>query len=78
MKEFEHVDKNFRDPENNNEVMIPPRNMLTNPPKRGKVGKQTSFSGVIPYMESHYDIPKEIARKERLAGEALMQEKPFS
>ena len=29
-------------------------------------------------MESNYDRPKEIAKKERLAGEALMQDKPFS
>jgi len=39
MKEYEHVKKNFRDPENNNEVMTAPRNLLTNPPKVGVVGK---------------------------------------
>ena len=39
MQEYEHIDKNFRDPENNNEVMIPPRNFLINPPKKGQVGK---------------------------------------
>lgn len=78
MKDFENIDKNFRDPENNNEVMIPPRNMLINPPKQGNVGRQTSFGGVVPYIESHFDLPKQLAEKERLAGVALMQDKPFS
>lgn len=78
MKEYEHVQKNFRDEENNREVMIPPRNFLINPPKKGNVGKQTSFGGAVPYMVSEFDIPKELARKERLHGAALMQDKPFS
>ena len=78
MKDFEHVQKNHRDPENNNEVIIAPRNFLINPPKKGRVGKNTSFAGVISYMESEFDIPKEIATKERIAGQELMQEKPFS
>lgn len=72
MKEYEHIDKNFRDPENNNEVMIQPRNFLVNPPKRGIVGKQTSFGGVVPYIESNFNRPREMATKERLAGQALM------
>ena len=82
MQDFVHVDKNFRDPENNNEVMIPPRNMLINPPKKGIVGKQTTFSGVTPYIASDYELPKKIATKERLAGAALIEtthnNKPFS
>ena len=39
MKEYEHIAKNFRDPENNGEVIIPPRNFLINPPKQGVVGR---------------------------------------
>lgn len=78
MKEFEHVQKNFRSEENNREVMIGPRNLLTNPPKVGNVGKQTSFGGVIPYVEDDYNRPKKLATEERLRGAELMQEKPFS
>jgi hypothetical protein len=78
MKEFEHVQKNFRSEENGREVMIAPRNMLTNPPKAGIVGPKTTFGGVIPYMEDNYNRPREIATEERLHGQTLMQEKPFS
>lgn len=78
MQDFAHLQKDFRDPENPRDVLIQPRNFLINPPKVGKVGKQTSFGGIVPYIESEFDRPKEIAKKERLAGAALMQEKPFS
>jgi len=78
MKDFEQIAKNFRDPENNNEVMIPPRNCFVNPPKAGHVGPNTTFGGKIPYIVSYFDRPKELAHKERLAGAALMQDKPFS
>lgn len=77
MKDYEQLQKNFRD-EENGEVMTQPRNMLTNPPKRGIVGKNTTFGGNIPYMEDNYNRPKEIATEERVKGQALMQEKPFS
>ena len=66
MKEFEHVQKNFRSEENNREVVIAPRNFLVNPPKKGIVGKNTSFGGVIPYMEDDYNRPKELLKKESL------------
>lgn len=78
MKDFEHVAKNFRDPENNNEVIIPPKNIMTNPPKRGRVGKRTTFSGQIPYMEDDFNRPKIFANDERLRGKSLEQDKPFS
>ena len=78
MKEFEHVQKNFRSEENNREVVIAPRNFLVNPPKKGIVGKNTTFGGVIPYMEDDYNRPKELLKKERLHGQTLMQDKPFS
>ena len=78
MQDYAHIQKDFRDPENTRDVLIAPRNFLINPPKAGKVGKQTTFGGIVPYMESDYDRPKELAKKERLHGESLMQEKPFS
>lgn len=59
MKDYEHVVKNFRDAEDNGAVIIGPRNMLTNKAKLGRVGKNTSFSGMIPYMEDDYNRPKE-------------------
>jgi len=78
MKDFEHVKKNYRDEANNNEVITAPRNIQTNPPKLGKIGKNTSFGGQIPYMEDDYNMPKKIALAEREYGYSKMQEKPFS
>ena len=42
-----NIVKNFKDEEGN--VMVAPRNIVTNPIKNGKVGKQTSLGGIIPY-----------------------------
>ena len=78
MKEFDQVQKNFRSEENPREVLIHPRNFLTNPPKAGKVGKNTSFGGVVPYMEDDFNRPKTLATEARLAGKELEQDKPFS
>ena len=60
MKDYEQIEKNFRDPENG-EVISKPRNIQTNPPKLGKVGKNTTFGGRIDYMEDDYNRPKELA-----------------
>jgi hypothetical protein len=68
MKDYENLQKNYRDPEQNNEVIIAPRNIQTNPPKLGKTGKNTSFAGIIPYMEDDYNIPKKLATEARLHG----------
>ena len=38
----------------------------------GKVGKNTSFGGIINYMEDDYNRPKKIATEERLHGYSLM------
>jgi len=58
MKDFENVQKNYRDPANNNEVISAPRNIQTNPPKKGTVGLNTSFAGITPYMPDDYSIPQ--------------------
>ena len=71
MKEFDHIQKDYRNEENPREVNIHPRNFLTNPPKVGKVGKNTSFSGVIPYMEDDFNRPKHLATDARLRGKEL-------
>lgn len=68
---FGHIDeappkkRDYRDHQDNGAVIIGPRNFLTNPMKRGKVGRATSFGGNIPYTEDDYDIKKKIAIRER-------------
>lgn len=39
-------------------VIIEPRNFLTNPPKVGEVGKQTSFGGNLPHMPDPFDTKR--------------------
>jgi len=62
-----HIDEappkkiDYRNPEENGAVRIGPTNFLTNPMKRGKVGRATSFGGIVPYTEDDYDIKKKIA-----------------
>jgi hypothetical protein len=70
------IQKNFKDEEGN--VVTGPRNFLTNPPKNGKVGTNTSFGGQIPYMPDEYDVAKEIAHEERQYHLSKLQDKPFS
>jgi len=74
--EYVHRQKNFKDEEGN--VVTAPRNFLTNPPKKGMVGKQTTFMDPPEHMADNYDALKEIAHKERLEHETKLQEKPFS
>jgi len=57
--------RDFRNPEDNGAVTLGPRNFLTNPMKEGKVGRATSFGGLIPYKEDDYDRQRKIAAKER-------------
>ena len=70
------IQKNFKDEDGN--VAIGPRNFLTNPPKQGKVGKNTSFGGIIPYIPDEYDAGKEIAKEERQYHLSKLQDKQFS
>ena len=70
------VKKKFTDEEGN--VMIAPKNILTNPPKRGKVGKRTLFAPQPEFMPDDYNYPKTLAKKEFEEAKKLMQEKPFS
>ena len=50
--------KSFKDEEG--AVKIGPRNFLISPMKKGKVGKMTTLSGLIPYMEDDYNIKKKL------------------
>ncbi len=58
MNDYVQIEKNFKNEENPRDVDIPPRNILTNPMKKGQSGKQTYFGGAIPYMEDDYNRPK--------------------
>ena len=72
-----NIVKNFKDEEGN--VMVAPRNIITNKIKVGKIGKQTSLGGIIPYMDGdEYDAGKKLANKEREYHMSKLQDKPFS
>ena len=58
--------------------MIQPRNFMTNPPKKGKVGKMTTFGGPTPFMEDDYNSPKKLAHAELEYHWSKLQDKPFS
>lgn len=58
--------------------MVAPRNIVTNPIKVGRVGKQTSLGGVIRHMGDDYDAGKKLAQKEREYHMSKLQDKPFS
>lgn len=42
------------------------------------VGKQTTFSGIIPHLADDYENPKKLAIAERRHKKTMEQEKPFS
>lgn len=59
-------------------VMVGPRNILTNPMKQGKIGKLTTFGGMIQHLPDDYDAKKKLTAKEREYHLSKIQEKPFS
>jgi hypothetical protein len=63
MTDFKEVSKNRKGPDG--AVITEPRNFLTNPPKKGEVGKGTFFSGKIEHLPDQFDRKKELERKER-------------
>lgn len=75
MSDLDDKKKNFRNEDG--EVVIGPRNFLTNPLRVGQTGPGTAF-GRDKYIEDKYDGIKELEHKERLAHEAKLQDKPFS
>lgn len=74
--ELVDIKKKIRDEEG--KVIIAPRNIITNPPKRGTQYKQTTFSPIPSFMPDDYNYPRIVARKEFEAAKLLLQEKPFS
>jgi hypothetical protein len=74
----DYVEKKKNRKDADGHVIIEPRNFLTNPPKVGEVGKQTSFGGNLPHMADPFDTKRQILTKERLEHESKVQEKAFS
>jgi hypothetical protein len=70
------VSKNYRNEDG--AVAIGPRNIITNPPKVGEVGKQTSFGGNLPHMPDDFENARKLALKEYQEHKKKVQEKPFS
>ena len=65
MQEINHIQKNYKSEENPRDVVIAPRNFITNPPKKGQIGKQTHFEHHIKYMEDDYNRPRALQKEER-------------
>ena len=80
--DFEHmadnakVKKSHKGPDGG--VITEPRNFLTCPPKKGEIGKGTSFGGNLEHMPDNYERRKELQRLERVEHEKKVQDKPFS
>lgn len=55
--------KNFKDPEDGS-VVIGPRNFTTMPLKKGAVGRNITFGGVIPHKAAGFENGKAANRKE--------------
>ena len=68
--------KEYKDEEG--AAKIGPRNILTNPIKFGKVGKNVLIGEKIPYIEDDYNAKKKLAKKELEYHHSMVQEKPFS
>ena len=76
MTDYVEIKKNRKGPDG--AVIIEPRNFLTNTPKKGEVGKGTTFAGTIEHIADPYERKKELQRKEREDHEKKVQDKPFS
>jgi hypothetical protein len=64
------VVKNFKDEDGN--VKIAPANMKCQKIKVGKIGRNVTLGGIIPYMEDDYDAKKKLAIKELERHNALV------
>lgn len=74
--ELKDIKKNYRNEDG--EIVVGPKNILTNPLKLGSYGKNVFFGGVIPWMKEDYDVNKELAKKELEYHHSKCQDKPFS
>lgn len=76
MSDRVEVKRNFRDIDGH--VIVQPRQIITNPPKKGTVGKQVYLGEKFGHMPDEYDNSKLEATKAFKAAKAKEQEKPFS
>jgi len=67
MTDYKEINKCRKGPDG---VITEPRNFLTNPPKKGKVGKGTIEP--IPYIEDPYNRKRDLEKKEREEHHKLM------
>ena len=72
MSDRHEIKKNYRDEEGM--VITAPPNVVTNGLKKGRVGKQTSFGGIIPYIADQYDRHRDIAKEELEYHRSKLQE----
>jgi len=63
MTDYKEVSKSRKGPDGG--VITEPKNFLTNPPKKGIVGKGTTFTGKIEHLPDPFDNKREIEKKER-------------
>lgn len=59
MSDFTEKKKNYRDEDGH--VIISPRNFLTNPPKKGKTTKKTTFEPFPAHVVDDYNNPRKVA-----------------
>jgi len=63
LTDYKEIKKNYRNEDG--EVVIPPRNVMTSKPKCGNcTQKQASFGGMAGHLPDDFNAPKKLARKE--------------
>ena len=62
MSDFTEKKKHFRDEDGR--VITSPKNFLTNPPKKGKVTKKTTFEPFPAFVADDYSYPKTLHKKD--------------
>jgi len=62
LTDHKEVSKSRKGPDGG--VITEPRNFLTNPPKKGMIGKGTSFAGRIDHLPDPYERKRELEKKE--------------
>merc|ERR1711990_1262137 len=77
LTDYKEIKKNFRNEDG--DVVIPPRNVMTSKPKAGNVSMPgASFGGMAEHVPDDYNAPKKLARKELDYHLSKLQEQNFS
>lgn len=77
--ETEHTHKKVNYRGTDGKVVIPPRNIMTNPPKFGHGDSTVGhlMSKTLPHLPDPYNRPQELLAKERAEHKKKLQEAPF-